>query len=50
MDVFSAGAGNDTIAINASNIATLQRTGAGNRARVDLTDNNKPPCATGNSR
>jgi hypothetical protein len=35
MDVFSAGAGNDTIAINASNIVALQRTGAGNRARVD---------------
>jgi hypothetical protein len=35
MDVLNAGAGNDTITINASNIAVLAQTGAGNRARVD---------------
>ncbi|MDC9721135.1 MAG: hypothetical protein PSN46_10500, partial [Gammaproteobacteria bacterium] len=35
MDVFSAGAGDDKIIINASNIAALEQTGAGNRARVD---------------
>jgi hypothetical protein len=35
MDVLNAGAGNDTIAINASNIAALAQTGTGNRARVD---------------
>jgi hypothetical protein len=35
MDVFNAGAGNDTIIINASNITALAQTGAGNRARVD---------------
>jgi hypothetical protein len=35
LDVFNAGVGNDTIIINASNIAALEKTGAGNRARVD---------------
>jgi hypothetical protein len=35
MDVLNAGAGNNTIAINASNIAALAQTGTGNRARVD---------------
>jgi hypothetical protein len=35
MDVLNAGAGNDTITINASNIAVLAQTGTGNRARVD---------------
>jgi hypothetical protein len=35
MDVLNAGAGNDTIVINASNVAALAQTGAGNRARVD---------------
>jgi hypothetical protein len=31
----NAGAGNDTITINASNIDALERTGTGNRARID---------------
>jgi hypothetical protein len=35
MDVFNAGAGNDTIIINASNITALAQTSVGNRARVD---------------
>ena len=35
MDVLNAGAGNDTITINASNIDALERTGTGNRARID---------------
>ncbi|MBA5249935.1 MAG: hypothetical protein FE834_10490 [Gammaproteobacteria bacterium] len=35
MDVFGAGNGNDTIIINDSNIEALNRTGAGNRARVN---------------
>jgi hypothetical protein len=35
MDVFNAGLGDDMIIINASNIAALEKTGAGNRARVD---------------
>ncbi|VVM17633.1 RTX toxins and related Ca2+-binding proteins [uncultured Gammaproteobacteria bacterium] len=35
MDVFNAGLGTDSILINASNIAALEKTGAGNRARVD---------------
>jgi hypothetical protein len=35
MDVLNAGAGNDTISINASNIDALERTGTGNRARID---------------
>jgi Ca2+-binding RTX toxin-like protein len=35
MDVLNAGAGNDTIVINASNVAALAQTGAGNRTRVD---------------
>ncbi|VVH64216.1 Flagellar hook-length control protein FliK, partial [uncultured Gammaproteobacteria bacterium] len=35
MDVLNAGTGDDTIIINASNIAALEKTGAGNRARVD---------------
>jgi hypothetical protein len=35
MDVFNAGAGNDTITINASNITALAQTNVGNRARVD---------------
>jgi hypothetical protein len=35
MDIFNAGLGYDTLIINASNIATLLQTGAGNRARVD---------------
>jgi Ca2+-binding RTX toxin-like protein len=35
MDVFNAGAGDDTIIINASNITALEQTGTGNRARVD---------------
>ncbi len=35
MDVFNAGLGADSILINASNIAALEQTGAGNRARVD---------------
>jgi Ca2+-binding RTX toxin-like protein len=35
MAVLNAGAGNDTITINASNIAALERTGTGNRARID---------------
>jgi hypothetical protein len=34
MDVLNAGTGDDTIIINASNIAALEKTGAGNRARV----------------
>jgi hypothetical protein len=34
MDVFNAGAGNDTITINASNITALAQTGTGNRVRV----------------
>jgi hypothetical protein len=34
-DVFNAGAGDDTIIINASNITALEQTGTGNRARVD---------------
>jgi hypothetical protein len=33
MDVFNAGAGKDTIVINASNIVALAQTGVGNRAR-----------------
>jgi hypothetical protein len=35
MDVLNAGTGDDTIIINASNIAALEKTGSGNRARVD---------------
>ncbi|CAB5498340.1 beta strand repeat-containing protein [Bathymodiolus thermophilus thioautotrophic gill symbiont] len=35
MDVFNAGSGDDTIIINASNIAALAQMGAGNRSRVD---------------
>jgi hypothetical protein len=35
MDVFNAGLGTDSILINASNITALEKTGAGNRARVD---------------
>jgi hypothetical protein len=35
MDALNAGAGNDTIIINAGNIAALERTGINNRARVD---------------
>jgi hypothetical protein len=35
MDVFNAGAGKDTIVINASNIVALAQTSVGNRARVD---------------
>jgi Ca2+-binding RTX toxin-like protein len=35
MDVFNAGAGNDTITINASNITALAQTNVGNSARVD---------------
>ncbi|VVM26228.1 Flagellar hook-length control protein FliK [uncultured Gammaproteobacteria bacterium] len=35
MDVFNAGLGDDMIIINASNIAALEKTGTGNRARVD---------------
>jgi hypothetical protein len=39
MDVFNAGLGDDMIIINASNIAALEKTGAGNRARVDGGNN-----------
>ncbi|WP_445013901.1 beta strand repeat-containing protein, partial [bacterium endosymbiont of Bathymodiolus sp. 5 South] len=35
MDVFNAGLGTDSILINASNITALEKTGTGNRARVD---------------
>jgi hypothetical protein len=35
MDVFNAGAGNDTIIFNADSIAALAQIGTGNRARVD---------------
>jgi hypothetical protein len=35
MDVFNAGLGTDSILINASNIAALEQTGTGNRARVN---------------
>jgi hypothetical protein len=35
MDVFNAGLGADSILINASNITALEKTGTGNRARVD---------------
>ncbi|MBA5249819.1 MAG: calcium-binding protein, partial [Gammaproteobacteria bacterium] len=35
MDAFSAGAGDDTIIINASNITALEKTGAGNRATIN---------------
>jgi Ca2+-binding RTX toxin-like protein len=35
MDVFNAGLGADSILIDASNIAALEQTGTGNRARVD---------------
>jgi hypothetical protein len=35
MDVFNAGLGNDNIIINASNITALEKTGTGNRTRVD---------------
>ncbi|MBA5249366.1 MAG: hypothetical protein FE834_07580, partial [Gammaproteobacteria bacterium] len=35
MDVFSAGAGKDIIVINSSNIAALEKTGAGNRANIN---------------
>jgi hypothetical protein len=35
MDVFNAGLGTDNILINASNITTLEQTGAGNRSRID---------------
>jgi hypothetical protein len=35
MDVFNAGAGKDTIVINASNIVALAQTSVVNRARVD---------------
>ena len=34
MDVFNAGAGNDTIIFNADSIAALAQIGTGNRARV----------------
>jgi hypothetical protein len=34
MDVFNAGAGDDTIIINASNITVLEQTGTGNRVSV----------------
>jgi hypothetical protein len=36
MDVLNAGTGDDTIIINASNIAALEKTGSGNRARVPV--------------
>jgi hypothetical protein len=51
MDVLNAGAGNDTITINASNITALAQTSVGNRARVDgggnidtLTASNRHLC------
>jgi hypothetical protein len=42
MDVFNAGLGTDSILINASNITALEKTGAGNRARVDHLPDRHP--------